>query len=87
MKNKHFRVFIFLKEVKNMKNLIIINVFIFIVNILIINYNFIQIKNAEKSRNKYKKIIKAQKIQLDFLDKELEDVENEEIFEGGIINM
>ncbi len=70
-----------------MKNLIIINVFIFIVNILIINYNFIQIKNAEKSRNKYKKIIKAQKIQLDFLDKELEDVENEEIFEGGIINM
>lgn len=79
--------FIFLKEVKNMKNLIIINVFIFIVNILIINYNFIQIKNAEKSRNKYKKIIKAQKIQLDFLDKELEDVENEEIFEGGIINM
>ena len=79
--------FIFLKEVKNMKNLIIINVFIFIVNILIINYNFIQIKNAEKSRNTYKKIIKAQKIQLDFLDKELEDVENEEIFEGGIINM
>ena len=69
------------------KNLIIINVFIFIVNILIINYNFIQIKNAENSRNKYKKIIKAQKIQLDFLDKELEDVENEEIFEGGIINM
>lgn len=66
-----------------MKNFIIINVFIFLVNILMIIYNLIQIKN----RNKYKKIIKVQEIEIDFLNKELEDVEREEIFEGGIINM
>lgn len=70
-----------------MKNLIIISVFIFVVNILMLIYNLMLIKNAVKSRNKYKKIINTQKIEIDFLNKELEDIENEEIFEGKIINI
>ncbi len=70
-----------------MKNLILINVFIFVVNILTLIYNLVLIKNAVKSRDKYRKIINTQKIEIDFLNKELEDIENEEIFEGKIINI
>ena len=79
--------FIFLKEGKKVKNLILINVFIFVVNILTLIYNLVLIKNAVKSRDKYRKIINTQKIEIDFLNKELEDIENEEIFEGKIINI
>ena len=70
-----------------MKFLIYIIAFIFIGNISMIIYNFIQIKNAIKSKSKYKEIIKAQKTQIEFLNKELEEIETEEIFGGGIIDM
>lgn len=68
-----------------MKNLILINVFIFVVNILTLIYNLVLIKNAVKSRDKYRKIINTQKIEIDFLNKELEDMEREEIFEGKLL--
>ena len=50
-------------------------------------YNFIQMKNESKIKSKYKQIIKGQRIQIEFLNKELEETEREEIFEGGIIDM
>ncbi len=68
-----------------MKNFIIINVVILVVNILMMFYNFMLIKNKIKNRNKYKKIIKTQRIEIDFLNKELEDMEREEIFEGKLL--
>ncbi len=68
-----------------MKNFIIINVVILVVNILMLIYNLVLIKNAVKSRDKYRKIINTQKIEIDFLNKELEDMEREEIFEGKLL--
>ena len=55
-------------------------IFIFMINIFLLIYNLILIKNASKDRNKYKEIIKIQRIENDFLKSELEEIEDEEIF-------
>ncbi len=70
-----------------MKILIYLISLIFLGNIGMIIYNYMLIRNAEKNKSKYKEIIKTQKAQIEFLNKELEDMENEEIFGGGIIDM
>ncbi len=67
-----------------MKFLIYIIALIFLGNIAMLIYNFIQMKNESKIKSKYKQIIKGQKIQIEFLNKELEEIEKEKIFEGGV---
>ena len=50
-------------------------------NISIIIYAVILINNVESKKNRYKEIIIEQKQEIDFLKKELEEIESEEFFE------
>lgn len=50
-------------------------------NISIIIYAVILINNVESKKNRYKEIIIEQKQEIDFLKKELEEIEAEEFFE------
>ena len=65
----------------------ILIIFILLTNILLLIYNFVIFKNNSKDKNKYKDIIKTQKIEIEFLKNELEEIEDGELFEGGVSDM
>ncbi len=67
-----------------MKILMGISIFILVINFFVIFYA-LKILNKHSKIKQYERIIRKQNTEIEFLKKELEEIETEEIFGGGKI--